>query len=117
MIGGDDEDDDESAAASKAPNWPQGSNVEQTADNEENNTMQNMNSAPAREMIKIETIKRDPIYIAEKNRSKIDSFTASGDVYQAFEAGIPLQLIDYREYEGRVKKLVFGRATISIRQL
>ena len=43
--------------------------------------MQNMNSAPAREMIKIETVKRDPIYVADKNRSKIDSFTASGDVY------------------------------------
>ena len=40
-----------------------------------------MNSAPAREMIKIETVKRDPIYVSEKNRSKIDSFTASGDVY------------------------------------
>ena len=68
-------------------------------------------------MIKIEAVKREPVYVAEKNRSKIDSFTASGDVYQAFEAGIPLQLIEYREYEGRVKKLVFGRATISIRQL
>ena len=43
MIGGDDEDEDESAAASKTPKWPQGNNVEQTADNEENNTMQNMN--------------------------------------------------------------------------
>lgn len=31
----------------------------------------------------------------------------SGDVYQAFEAGIPLQLINYYEFEGRIKKLVY----------
>lgn len=68
-------------------------------------------------MIIIETVKRVPIYVGEKNKSKINSFTKSGDVYQAFEASIPLQLIDYREYEGRVKKLVYGRDTISIRQL
>jgi len=40
---------------------------------------------------------------------------AAGDVYQAFEAGIPLQLIEYREFEGRIKKLVYGKSTVSIR--
>ena len=66
-------------------------------------------------MIKIESIKREPLYVGEINRSKIDSFTKSGDVYQAFEVSIPLQLINYREFEGRIKKLVFDRSTISIR--
>jgi len=28
-----------------------------------------------------------------------------------------LQLIEYREFEGRVKKLVYGKTTISLRQL
>ena len=64
-----------------------------------------------------EAVSRTPIFINEKNKSKIDSFTSSGDLYQAFEAGIPLQLIDYREFEGRVKKLVYGRNNITIRQL
>ena len=49
-----------------------------------------MNERPAREMIIIETVKRVPIYVGEKNKSKINSFTKSGDVYQAFEASIPL---------------------------
>lgn len=35
----------------------------------------------AREMIKIETIKREPLYVGEENKSKISSFTSSGDVY------------------------------------
>ena len=63
----------------------------------------------------IESVKRDPIYVAEKNKSKIKSYESSGDIYQAFEASIPLQLIEYREFEGRVKKLVYGRETITIR--
>jgi hypothetical protein len=33
---------------------------------------------------------RTPVYIQEKNKSKIASFKSSGDIYQAFEAGIPL---------------------------
>lgn len=65
----------------------------------------------------VESVKRDPIYVAEKNKSKIDSFASSGDLYQAFEAGIPIQLLDYRDFEGRIKKLVFDRQTITIRQL
>ena len=63
----------------------------------------------------IESVKRDPIYVAEKNKSKIKSYESSGDIYQAFESSIPLQLIEYREFEGRVKKLVYGRETITIR--
>ena len=63
----------------------------------------------------VEAIPRESIFIAEKHKSKIQSFTSSGDWYQAFEAGIPLQLIEYREFEGRIKKLVYGRDTVSIR--
>ena len=62
-------------------------------------------------------VKREPIFVAEKNRSQIDKFTADGDLYQAFEAGIPLRLIEYREFEGRIKKLVYGKETVKLRQL
>ena len=79
------------------------------------NSMQPMQLSKPTPMIK--PVKREPVYVAEKNRSKIDSFTAAGDLYQAFEAGIPLRLIEYREFEGRVKKLVYGRTTATIRQL
>ena len=65
----------------------------------------------------VEMVKRDPIFVADKNRSKIDSFTSAGDIYQAFEYGIPLKLMDYREFEGRIKKLVYDGETISIKQL
>ena len=40
--------------------------------------------------ILIQAVKREPVYVHEKNKRLIDSFTASGDVYQAFEAAIPL---------------------------
>ena len=65
----------------------------------------------------VEAINRESIFVGERNRSKIESFKSSGDWYQAFEASLPLQLIEYREFEGRIKKLVYGRDTISIRQL
>ena len=71
----------------------------------------------AKPRVLVEAINREPIYIGERNHSKIESFKSSGDWYQAFEASIPLKLIDYREFEGRIKKLVYGRDTISIRQL
>jgi len=63
----------------------------------------------------IEAVQKETILIAERNKSKIGKFTAAGDLYQAFESGIPLQLLDYREFEGRIKKLVYGKATITIR--
>ena len=62
-------------------------------------------------------VERTPVYINEVNKSKIDSCLSAGNLYGAFEAGIPLQLIHYREYEGRIKKLVYGKDTVSIRQL
>lgn len=53
--------------------------------------------------------------MADVNRKKIESFMSSGDLYRAFEHGIPLQLIEYREFEGRVKKLCYGKDTVSVR--
>jgi hypothetical protein len=37
--------------------------------------------------------------------------------YERMEIKMPLQVIDIREYEGRLKKLVYGKETISVRQL
>jgi len=64
---------------------------------------------------KIKVVQKEIIFVAERNKSKIAKFIAAGDLYQAFESGIPLQLLDYREFEGRIKKLVYGRDTVAIR--
>ena len=37
--------------------------------------------------------------------------------YERFEAQMPLQVMDIREFEGRLKKLVFNKETISMRQM
>lgn len=37
--------------------------------------------------------------------------------YKQLEAKLPLTTMDIREFEGRIKKLVYGKDTISIRQL
>ena len=73
--------------------------------------------APMQKKPKIKVVQKEIILVAERNKSKIAKFTAAGELYQAFESGIPLQLLDYREFEGRIKKLVYGRATVAIRQL
>ena len=80
-----------------------------------NGSAASTNDVSAKPRVLVEAINRESIYINEKNRSTIESFKSSGDWYQAFEASIPLQLIEYREFEGRIKKLVYGRNTISIR--
>ena len=59
----------------------------------------------------------EPIYVGEKNKSKIAKAQSSGDAYEAFELAIPLRLIDFRDFEGRIKKLVFNKSCITIRQL
>ena len=53
----------------------------------------------------------------EVNKSKISSAISSGDAYAAFEASNPLTLLEFRDFEGRVKKLVYDRSDITIRQL
>lgn len=42
---------------------------------------------------------------------------AKNTAYERLEARIPLCVLDIREYEGRLKKLVYGKETISLRQL
>eukprot|EP00347_Sterkiella_histriomuscorum_P018693 403344536 len=37
--------------------------------------------------------------------------------YERIEARLPLQIMDIREYEGRLKKLVYGKETVSLRQI
>ena len=37
--------------------------------------------------------------------------------YERLESQIPLSILDIREYEGRLKKLVYGKETISLRQM
>jgi len=37
--------------------------------------------------------------------------------YEALEARLPLQILEIREFEGRLKKLVYGKATISLKQM
>ena len=37
--------------------------------------------------------------------------------YERLESSIPLQVMDIREFEGRLKKLIYGKETISVRQL
>ena len=64
-----------------------------------------------------DSIKRETILVLDKNKKQIESYKASGDIYRAFEAAIPLSLIEYREFEGRVKKLVYDNETVSVRQL
>ena len=102
---GDEEGDEDNNAGDGTP-------ASQTAAVE--NSMQPMQAQPKPA---VQVVKREPIFVAEKNRSQIDKFTADGDLYQAFEAGIPLRLIEYREFEGRIKKLVYGKETVKLRQL
>ena len=59
---------------------------------------------------------RKPMSI-ETNQSKIKQFQVKGALYQAFEASLPLSLMDYREFEGRVKKLAFETGTVTLKQL
>jgi hypothetical protein len=47
---------------------------------------------------------------------KIKNVSALG-AYEQIEAKLPLQILDIREFEGRIKKLVYDKDTISIRQL
>ena len=61
VIGGDDDDEGDSPTPGPAT-------VPQTG---ENTTMQPMQQTP-REMMIIESVKREPLYVGEKNRSKID---------------------------------------------
>ena len=51
------------------------------------------------------------------NKSKIAKAKSSGDPYALFESSNPLTLMEFRDFEGRVKKLVMGKSTITIRQL
>ena len=60
---------------------------------------------------------RDPKFVREINKSKISSAESSGDIYKAFESSIPLTLMEFRDFEGRVKKLVYNKGKITIRQL
>ena len=53
----------------------------------------------------------------EVNKSKISSAISSGDAYAAFEASNPLTLLEFRDFEGRVKKLVYDSSDITIKQL
>ena len=53
----------------------------------------------------------------EVNKSKISSAISSGDAYAAFETSNPLTLLEFRDFEGRVKKLVYDSSEITIRQL
>ena len=55
--------------------------------------------------------------VKEVNKSKISSAVSSGDAYAAFEASNPLTLLEFRDFEGRVKKLVYDSSEITIRQL
>lgn len=60
-------------------------------------------------------VERETILVLDKNSKAIKSFKEAGNIYQAFEASIPLSLIEYREFEGRVKKLVYDKTTVSVR--
>ena len=51
----------------------------------------------------------------EVNKSKISSAISSGDAYAAFETSNPLTLLEFRDFEGRVKKLVYDSGDITIR--
>ena len=64
VIGGDDDDASPSNVA------PAQNNVNGVGGAESGTQMQ-----------MVESVKRDPIYVAEKNKSKIKSFESSGDVY------------------------------------
>ena len=48
-----------------------------------------------------------PQFVKEVNKSKISSAESSGDIYEALELNNPLTLLSFRDFEGRVKKLVF----------
>ena len=56
-------------------------------------------------------------FVKDVNKSKISSAQSSGDVYAAFEASNPLSLLEFRDFEGRVKKLVYNSSEVTIRQL
>ena len=60
---------------------------------------------------------REPKFVKEVNKDKITEAEAAGDVYAAFESSIPLALTEFRDFEGRVKKLVYNKGRITIRQL
>ncbi|CDW79357.1 UNKNOWN [Stylonychia lemnae] len=45
------------------------------------------------------------------------SSTMKKTAYERLEARIPLQILDIREFEGRLKKLIYGKETISVRQM
>ena len=73
-------------------------------------------SAPAKTS-KPEKKQRKPQFVKEVNKSKISSAISSGDAYAAFEASNPLSLLEFRDFEGRVKKLVYNSSDITIKQL
>ena len=53
-----------------------------------------------------------------KKASILKSRNVSGlGIYERLEGKLPLQVIEIREFEGRLKKLVYGKETISVRQL
>ena len=59
----------------------------------------------------------EPKFVKDENKSKIAKAYSDGDAYLAFEYSNPLTLMDFRDFEGRVKKLVFGKSKITIKQL
>ena len=66
---GDEEGDEDNNAGDGTPS-------SQTAAVE--NSMQPMQAQPKPA---VQVVKREPIFVAEKNRSQIDKFTADGDLY------------------------------------
>lgn len=63
---------------------------------------------------KFESPPRKFVSITESNREEIES---AKDHLQVFDASCPLVIFRYREWEGKLKKLVFCKDYITMKQL
>jgi len=55
------------------------------------------------------------VTVESVNGGTIKRLIESGDLYEAFEASLPFGLMDYREFEGRMKKLAYDTGSISLK--
>lgn len=60
---------------------------------------------------------KEPVPPALVDVAKTKSLVDAGQYYDAFEASLPLGLMHYREFEGRMKKLAYDTGLLTLRQI